>query len=74
MTQDELNALRDVSPSFGQKERIIDGRKVIIPTLSAPAAALFQKPDDGVVKDEAGRYWITGWIGDERVKRRWSAA
>jgi hypothetical protein len=70
MTQDELNALRDVSPSFGQIERIIDGKRVIIPTLSEQAGALFQKPEDGVVQDAAGTWWMTGWLKGEHVRRR----
>jgi hypothetical protein len=70
MTQDELNALRDVSPSFGAIERVIDGRKVIIPTLSDPVSALFQKPEDGVVMDANGQWWMTGWLHGEHVRRR----
>lgn len=74
MTQDELNALRDVSPSFGQTERIIDGRKVIVPTLASRPMALFQKPEDGMFQDAAGQWWITGWLHGEHVKRRTSGA
>lgn len=70
MTQDELNALRDVTPSFGHVERIIDGRKVLVPQLAGEPGALFQREDDGVFKDATGTRWLTGWVRGERVKRR----
>lgn len=72
MTLDELEALRDVSPSFGYVEKIIDGRKMRVAVLQGECGVLFQGDDDGVVTDADGNDWIVGWKGDERVRRRMS--
>ncbi len=70
MTKSELESLRDVSPSFGYDERIIDGQRVRVAVQQGECGALFQKPDDGVFPDARGDYWMTGWLNGEHVRRR----
>lgn len=72
MTQDELDALPDVTPAVGQRERITDGRGVIVPVLRGDTGALFQPEDDAPLTAECGRTgvrYMIGWSGGVRVKR-----
>ena len=71
MTQDELDALPDVTPGFGQVEREIDGRRVTVPA-QRDAVAMFTGPDDGIVMDVEGTVWMTGIVDGVRCKRRTS--
>lgn len=71
MTQDELDALPDVTPGFGHHERWIDGRRVVVP-VQGKAVAMFTGPDDGTVMDIEGTVWMTGVIDGVRCKRRTS--
>ena len=75
MTQDELDALPDVTPNFGHVEREIDGLRVTVP-VHRGGVAMFTGPDDGTVMDVAGSVWITGIVDGVRCKQRtsyWSA-
>jgi hypothetical protein len=72
MTQDELDALPDVTPSIGQQERIIDGQRVVVPVMRGDAGALFQPEDGAPLSAECGRTgvrYMIGWSGGARVKR-----
>lgn len=71
MTQGELDALPDITPGFGQLERVIDGRRVIVP-VQPVAKAMFTGPDDGTVMDVEGTVWMTGVVDGVRCKQRTS--
>lgn len=74
MTQEELNALPDVTDTIGQREHIVDGQRFVVPVQQRPACALFHGPDDGLVMDAAGKWWMTGWLEGRRVKREFHGA
>lgn len=70
MNQDELDSLPDVTPQIFSEERIIDGRRVIVPVYQPEHGALFHGPDDGhVVCAKTGQVYFVGWLNDVRVKR-----
>jgi hypothetical protein len=73
MTQEELDALPDVTnPGIGQAEQIIDGKRVVVPVFYADGP-IFIGPEDGGVTDAAGQRWLVGrCAGGMRVKRRLS--
>jgi hypothetical protein len=68
VTDEELLALPDETPIFGQKEIIENGRRVIIP-VAPDIRALYVGPDDGVYTDRSGTRWFVGWLDDRRVRR-----
>lgn len=71
MTQEELDALRDVTPSFGMQEQEFDGKVCFVPIEMGFAEVLYQKAGDGVFTDQkTGDQWIVGWYMNRRVKRR----
>lgn len=70
MTDQELEALPDASPQLGYIEKLINGKKVRIPTLVAAPVALYQREDDGVVMDANGIWWVTGWLNGVHVRRK----
>lgn len=73
MTEAEFLALPDDTPSFGQREVIIDGRRTVIPICPQPGGrALYLQDDDGLFVLADGTEWITGWIDGRRVRRRLS--
>lgn len=69
MTQEELDALPDVTPGLVYEERVIDGMKVRVPRQQGGVGALFIGPEDGLVRDSAGRRWMVGQHNGVRVKR-----
>ena len=71
MTQDELDALPDVTPQILPEERMIDGRKVIVPVQTGEfIGALYMGPDDGEYTcQRTGHRYMVGWINGKRVKR-----
>jgi len=71
MNQDELDALPDITPAFGQIERIIDGKRVVMP-VPTRVVAMFTGPDDGTAMDADGTVWMTGVVDGVRCKRRMS--
>lgn len=69
MTKEELDALPDVTPSFGAIEKSVDGRRVNVPVLEGFCGALFIGPNDGAYFDVTGAEWTVGWHKGQRVKR-----
>lgn len=70
MTQAELDALPDVTLVWGQREEIIDGRRVVTPVILGEAGAIYMAPEDGTFLDEDGDRWMVGHINGRRVRRR----
>ena len=70
MTQEELDALPDVTAQILPEERIIDGRRVVVPVQQPGAGALFTGPDDGQFRcGQTGQRYMVGWHEGVRVKR-----
>lgn len=69
MTQEELDALPDVTERFGYREEIIDGQKVRIPFLENPSCVLQVKDDDPMWVEDARGRWMIGYRDGEKVKR-----
>jgi hypothetical protein len=69
MTQDELDALPETG-GIGQREEIIDGKRVVVPTMLS-ALCLYQNPDEpAFVIGNDGRRWMIGWADGVRYKTR----
>lgn len=70
MTPQELAALPELpAPTFGQREEIVDGKRVMLPVV-APEFVAWREPDDPVcVWDDRGRAWEVVRLGDP--PRRW---
>ncbi len=68
MTQEELDALPDVTVGFDVQERTVDGRTFKVP-VHVSALALFIGPEDGTVMDVYGAVWLVGQHNGVRVKR-----
>lgn len=73
MTQAELDALPDASPSFGIEEvELPDGsiqRRAFM--VSPPVGALWTSDDEpSSVVDVHGQRWMVGWANGVRYKRR----
>lgn len=61
MTQADLDALPDVTPGFGQKIEIRDGKRVAVPVLEKAGVALYHEPDDPIATtDMWGQNWLLG--------------
>lgn len=74
MTHAELQAIRDVTPYFGQREEIRDGERVMVPVATPePGGDWFVEKDTDplFVTDANGVEWRLGWLNWERVRRRW---
>jgi hypothetical protein len=69
MTQDDLDALPDVSPRIDRVEKIIDGKRVIC-ARQVGGFALFIDDDCGMVRDSNGIKWTVGYHNGEKVKQR----
>lgn len=70
MTQDELDALPDVTRQVLPEERTINGRQVIVPVQQPGVGALFQGPEDGLfVCARTMKRYVVGWHDGRRVKR-----
>jgi hypothetical protein len=69
MTQEELDALPDVSPRIDRVEKIIDGKRVMCPVMVG-GFALFIGDDCGMVRDSNGIKWTIGYHKGEKVKQR----
>lgn len=71
ITQQELDALPDVSAGFDIERRVVDGVTMNVPVMRAPGASLLTGPDDGFVIDIDGARWLVGRDAQgRRVKRR----
>lgn len=70
MTHDELMALPDVTPTFGVREEVVNGRRVVQPVQQGFAGALFTGLDDGLFRDAAGVQWMVGQLQGQRVRRK----
>jgi hypothetical protein len=70
MTQDELDALPDVTEPFGQVQKVIDGRRVTIPTIGRETGAVFMGGETHMVIDVDGRKWYILDVNGVRSKRR----
>jgi hypothetical protein len=62
--------LEDVTPYFGERIEVIDGKRVCIPVQAPDPGALWQDESDGHYIDAAGATWMTGWIKGRHVRRR----
>lgn len=69
MIEDELLALPDVTPSFGERKEIRDGRTVFVPVLTGFDGPLLQSEECGEFVDKAGRRWQVGILEGELVRR-----
>lgn len=71
ITQQDLDALPDVSAGFDLERRVVEGRTVNVPVMRAPGSALLTGPDDGLVLDASGAQWLVGRDAQgRRVKQR----
>ena len=73
MTHDELMALRDVTPYFGQREETRAWQRVVIPVRSPEPGGNWFVADDQAplfVTDERGIDWQIGELNGQRVRRR----
>lgn len=72
MTQDELNALPDISQHYGEREEIRNGQRVVIPVLMGSPEMLWQPKDDAsfVVRDRDGIEWFVGQRKDGTSAKR----
>ena len=69
MTQDDLDALPDMSPRIDRVEKIIDGKRVFC-ARQVGGVALFMDDDSGMVRDSAGIKWMVGYHNGQKVKQR----
>lgn len=71
MTQEEFDALPDVTGGWGTREEERNGQIVRVPCWSGFAGALFHGPDDPIVTvDRNGQRWMIGRKDGVLVKRR----
>ena len=70
MTQEELDALPDVTPRFVLGIRTIDGRRVRVPIQQVGVGALFDGPGSGqFICQRTGRRYLVGEQNGVMVKR-----
>lgn len=73
MTNDELMALPDVTPTITEmrfEDGDGEGGFIAFPgPIEGVFGPLFQRDDDGVFQDADGRDWMTGWHNGVRVRR-----
>lgn len=69
MNNEQLMSLRDDTPRMGVKMVYLLGSRVMIPKVFGFAGALFQGEDDGDFLDNDGKWWRTGIVNGERVRR-----
>jgi hypothetical protein len=72
MTQDEFDRLPDVTPSFGQRVEIIDGKRWVFPVEAGLTGALYAgEPGDGIRTDANGDDWLVGRMSNGvRARKR----
>jgi len=70
VTQNEIDALPDLTTKIVPQERLIDGRKVIVPVQVGPSLVFWSnEAEPTTVIDNAGTRWFIGWYKGVRYKR-----
>lgn len=71
LTLETFDELPDVTPEWGRKRMLIDGREVDVPVMIRPGAALHYRDDDGMFMDPRdGSTWMVGRLDGVRVRQR----